>query len=121
MRLLTGVERATLVRWFPRELLWEVQVHELQRWLEVFRFTGGGEGLTLGRHIYCRHWANLPFLVHELVHVQQQQHVGLARFLWLYLREWAKLKGRPISEHPFEEPAYRLQYEVGAKMRHNPG
>lgn len=116
---LTGIEIAYLSKWFPRAMMLEVRVHEHQWWLALFVVLGGGLGLATGKHIWCRHMVTLPFLAHELMHVHQQDTLGVGRFLRIYLRDWLKLRGRPISEHPLEEPAYRLQYEVAAKMRDN--
>ena len=54
--------------------------------------TPGVDGMTLGRVVLLLRdddrSGQRALLAHELVHVQQYAELGVARFLWRYLREY---------------------------------
>ena len=56
--------------------------------------TPGIQGMTLGRLILVlrdnERSGRRVLLAHELMHVQQYAKLGVARFLWRYLREYAR-------------------------------
>jgi Domain of unknown function (DUF4157) len=85
-------------------------------WLAPF-LLGGVAAITLGRHIYIRPNPNRSeralkrLLWHELTHVRQVQRLGLLRFLWRYLLEFA----RHFARERNIQRAYRLiSFEVEA-------
>src|SRR6266851_1252025 len=51
-------------------------------------------GITLGRRVYLECDDVTRVLRHELVHVRQIARLGVFRFYWSYLREYAAIRGR---------------------------
>ena len=68
-------------------------------WLRPFVIRGVA-GITLGRRIYIEGSNAAAILRHELVHVRQIQSLGLWRFYWRYVREYAanRWRGLPSGE-----------------------
>lgn len=68
-------------------------------WLRPFLLRGVA-GITLGRRIYIEGGDVAAVLRHELVHVRQIERLGLWRFYWSYLREYAanRWRGLPSAE-----------------------
>lgn len=63
------------------------------RIIPVLWLPGGTAAMTLGRWILVRRGAfEKRLLAHELVHVMQWRQLGIARFLFVYLR--AYFRGR---------------------------
>ena len=60
----------------------------------VLLLTPGIKGMTLGRLVLLLRdddrSGRRALLAHELVHVQQYAELGVARFLWRYVREYAR-------------------------------
>ena len=76
----------------------------------------GTAGMTLGRLILLRRdddrSGRRPLLAHELVHVEQYQRIGTARFLWRYVGEYARNLWRLCSHRR----AYRaISFETEAR------
>ena len=65
-------------------------------WLRPFLLRGVA-GITLGRRIYIEGANPESILRHELVHVRQIQRLGLVRFYWTYIREYAANLRRGLS------------------------
>lgn len=70
-------------------------------------------GMTLGRFILIpRHITpTVTLIAHELVHVDQFQTFGVARFLAKYLWSWAR-NGFRYSRIDFEREAYELESQL---------
>jgi hypothetical protein len=68
-------------------------------WLRPFLFQGVA-GITLGRRIYIEGGNVEAILRHELVHFRQIQRLGVFRFYWSYVREYAtnRLHGMPPAD-----------------------
>jgi hypothetical protein len=88
-------------------------------WLRPFLLRGVA-GITLGRRVYVDGGGDLPRIIrHELVHVRQIHQLGVIRFYWRYIREYAanRRRGYPAAE------AYRrisLEMEAFAAEREEP-
>ncbi|PYQ59203.1 MAG: hypothetical protein DMF58_12505 [Acidobacteria bacterium] len=83
-------------------------------WLRPFLLRGVA-GITLGRRIYIEGANPESILRHELVHVRQIQRLGLVRFYWTYIREYAaNLRGGLSSAEAYrrislEEEAFAAE------------
>lgn len=68
-------------------------------WLRPFLLRGVA-GITLGRRIYIEGENVEAILRHELVHFRQIQRLGVFRFYWSYVREYAgnRLRGMSPSD-----------------------
>jgi hypothetical protein len=62
----------------------------------VPRLTPGVAAMTVGRLVLVRrgHERDRALLAHELVHVRQWRELGVATFLWHYLRAYATSRAR---------------------------
>src|SRR3954469_18208172 len=79
-------------------------------WLRLFVHRNVA-AITLGRRIYIAEEASEAILRHELVHVRQAAELGLARFLWRYIAEYLRNRGRGMAH----DDAYRsISFEVEA-------
>ncbi len=90
----------------------KIHIHTNCRWLSVFRPFGGGLGLALNPHVWFRYEPTPGQLIHEQVHIIQQEEMGLAKFLVVYFLELLFLGKRPISEHRLEAPAYGAEWAL---------
>ena len=77
----------------------------------------GSDGLTVGRLILLLHdddrSGRRALLAHELVHVEQYARLGIGRFLWRYVSEYARNLGRLRSHRQ----AYSaISFEVEARV-----
>jgi len=92
-------------------------------WMKTFQFAA----TTVGRFIVVtpeemerkpdgRWWMTPRLLVHECTHVVQYQKTGMFRFLFDYLREYARLMGERGWKLSAQKDAYRnLSTEVAAR------
>ncbi len=87
MRRLTPAEVAAYDM-VPPELVSRVWVQK------VPILAPGVRGMTIGRLVLLRsdddRSGRRMLLAHELVHVVQYEHLGVARFLWRYVSEYAR-------------------------------
>jgi len=85
-------------------------------WLRPFLLRGVA-GITLGRRIYIEANDPLAILRHELTHLRQIQRLGICRFYWSYIREYAanRRRGLPSAEAyrriSLEEEAFAAEGE----------
>ena len=80
--------------------------------------TPGVDGMTFGRLILLRrdddHSGLRVLLAHELVHVEQYDELGTARFLWRYVREYVRNLWR-LRNHRQAYLAISLEAEARAE------
>lgn len=103
---------------------------ERVRIVKVPLLAPGTAGMTLGRFVLLStdtdHDGTRQLLAHELVHVRQWHELGVPRFLYRYLRSYAK----QLVRHRHHQRAYRsITFEVEAydeaeawagRMHHRP-
>ena len=79
-------------------------------WLRPFLLRGVA-GITLGRRVYIEGSDPESILRHELVHVQQIARLGIARFYWVWIREYFEHRSRGYSS---PEAYRRISLEIEA-------
>lgn len=79
--------------------------------------------VTIGLHIFLRRGLQLSavrkeqLLRHEMCHVLQFAELGLVRFFWRYLSEWASARWKVRGQPDAGALAYRaISLEVEARM-----
>jgi hypothetical protein len=79
-------------------------------WLRPFLLRGVA-GITLGRRVYIEGSDPEGILRHELVHVDQIARLGMARFYWVWIREYFAHRSRGCSP---AEAYRRISLEIEA-------
>jgi hypothetical protein len=80
----------------------------------------GIAGLTLGRFVFVRRERvnDTTLLRHELVHVQQWRELGMARFLFRYLRSYVTARR---AGHSHWDAYEAIPFEIEARSRARAG
>ena len=92
------------------------ELAERVRIIKVPFLVPGASGMTIGRFVLLQsdvdRSGGRELLAHELVHVRQYAELGVARFLWRYLRDYLRL----LRTHRAHRAAYlAIPAEVQAR------